>query len=357
MLQPRRVPLRIACIRSLLSVFLLGAMSLAHADTAATTTAEPTASPTGIAAYARAHAAVVGLRTTVSDDARSAESLGRQRSGSGVLIGRDGLILTIGYLMMEAEQIQIVTHDNKTLPAKAVAYDLATGFGLVRTLLPLEGLEPVGFGTLDELRSGEPLMAVSGAQPDDAHGDVAMVYLVGKRAFSGYWEYHIESAAFTSPPIANHSGAGLFNQRGELVGIGSLLVGDAMGPGRRLPGNMFVPVDLLKPVLDEMQQTGSSATSRRPWLGVSSTEQSGRIQIIRVNKDSPAQQAGLQPGDLVLAVDGTTVATLEAFYKKLWARSDPDGEVTLTVLQGAELKTIRIRAVDRMRTMVKPSGI
>ena len=149
----------------------------------------------------------------------------------------------------------------------------------------------------------------------------------------------------------------MFNQRGELVGVGSLLVGDAMGPGRRLPGNMFVPVDLLKPVLDEMQQTGSSATSRRPWLGVSSTEQSGRIQIIRVNKDSPAQQAGLQPGDLVLAVDGTTVATLEAFYKKLWARSDPDGEVTLTVLQGAELKTIRIRAVDRMRTMVKPSGI
>ena len=130
-----------------------------------------------------------------------------------------------------------------------------------------------------------------------------------------------------------------------------------MAPIEAPDGRVVSPVDLLKPVLDEMQQTGSSATSRRPWLGVSSTEQSGRIQIIRVNKDSPAQQAGLQPGDLVLAVDGTTVATLEAFYKKLWARSDPDAEVTLTVLQGAELKTIRIRAVDRMRTMVKPSGI
>ena len=184
-----------------------------------------------------------------------------------------------------------------------------------------------------------------------------MVYLVDKRPFSGYWEYHIEAAAFTSPPIANHSGARLFNQRGELVGVGSLLVGDAMGQNRRLPGNMFVPVDLLKPILDEMQQTGSTRFSHRPWLGISSAEQYGRVQIIRVSKDSPAQQAGLEPGDLVLAVDGHKVETLEALYKKLWDRKDPDGEITLTVLQGADLKTIRLRAVDRMRSMRKAAGI
>ncbi len=352
MFQPRHVSSRRTSLQTLVLSALFAVLPPAQADTSATEAVAPT-----IAAYARAHAAVVGLRTVVAGEARSAESLGRQRVGSGVVIGKDGLILTIGYLMMEADNIQIVTQDNKTLPAKAVAYDQATGFGLVRTLLPMAGLEPVGFGPLDELRNGEPLLAVSGIQPDSADADVNMVYLVGKRAFSGYWEYHIESAAFTSPPIANHSGAALFNQRGELVGIGSLLVGDAMGPGRRLPGNMFVPVDLLKPILEEMQRTGSSKTSHRPWLGVSSTEQSGRVQIIRVNRDSPAQQAGLEPGDLVLAVDGAKVATLEAFYKKLWDRSDPDGEVTLTVLQGAEIKTLRIRAVDRMRTLRKPAGV
>lgn len=354
MFQPRRVSTCLGLFRTLLLTAFVAvhAPAQAQADTTRTEASAP-----NIAAYAKAHAAVVGLRASVSGEARSAESLGRQRAGSGVVIGKDGLILTIGYLMMEADNIQIVTQDNKTLPAKAVAYDLATGFGLVRTLLPLTDLEPVGLGPLDGVRDGEPLLAVSGAQPDGATGDVNMVYLVGKRAFSGYWEYHIDSAAFTSPPIANHSGAGLFNQRGELVGIGSLLVSDAIGPGRRLPGNMFVPVDLLKPILEEMQRTGSSKTSHRPWLGLSSTEQSGRIQIIRVNKDSPAQQAGLAPGDLVLAVDGAKVATLEAFYKKLWERSDPDAEVSLTVLQGAELKTIRLRAVDRMRTMHKPSGV
>lgn len=352
MYPPRPIASRRAGLRSLVLAFLASVLPLAHADTA------PPAPPaSAMAAYAKAHAAVVGLRSTVSDEAPSAQSLGRQRAGSGVLIAKDGLILTIGYLMLEADAIQIVTQDNRTLPARAVAYDQATGFGLVRTLLPIDGLEPVGLGPLGELRSGEPLMAVSGAQPDGADGDVNMVVLVDKRPFSGYWEYHIEAAAFTSPPIANHSGAGLFNQRGELVGVGSLLVSDALGPGRRLPGNMFVPVDLLRPILDEMQRTGSSKTSHRPWLGVSSAEQSGRVQIIRVSKGSPAQQAGLAPGDLVLAVDGAKVDTLEAFYKKLWDRADPEGEVNLTVLQGAEIKTMRIRMVDRMRTMHKPAGV
>lgn len=342
-------------------VWLPAIVSLLMAPlTARAQTDPPAAAPSATAsleAFAKANAAVVGIRVNVADGARSAETLGKQRAGSGVVIGKEGLILTIGYLMLEADAIQIVTQDNKTLPAQAVAYDQATGFGLVRTLLPLSGIEPVALGKLDELQTGEPVMVASGTQPDGTASDVSMVYLVSKRAFSGYWEYHIDAAAFTSPPIANHSGAPLFNRRGELVGIGSLLVGDAMGGNRRLPGNMFVPVDLLKPILAELQQTGSSKTSRRPWLGISSTEQAGRVQIIRVGKESPAHLAGLEPGDLVLAVDGAKVATLEEFYKKLWARADPDSEVTLTVLQGADIKTLRIRAEDRMRSMRKPAGI
>jgi serine protease Do len=269
------------------------------------------------------------------------------------VIGADGLVLTIGYLMLEADTIQIVTQDNKTLPARAVAYDLATGFGLVRPLLPMRGVSPVPLGSHADLKAGDALMAATGGED----GDVAMTQLVSKRSFSGYWEYHIEAALFTSPPIGNHSGAPLFNQRGELLGIGSLFVGDALGDSRRLPGNMFVPVDLLKPILAEMQRTGSSKQSRRPWLGLTSSEQGGRVQIVRTNKGSPAEAAGLQPGDVVLAVDGTKVASLEEFYKRLWAHANPDDEVQLTVLQGADIKTITLKAVDRMSTMAKPAGI
>ena len=310
-----------------------------------------------IDALTRAYAAVVGVQVAVAEGARSSETLGRERLGSGVVIGADGLILTIGYLMMEAETIQIVTQDNKTLPARAVAYDLATGFGLIRPILPFRGVAPVPLGNVSESQNGDALMVATGG----ADGDVGMTQLVSKRAFSGYWEYHIESALFTSPPVTsnggNHSGAPVFNQRGELLGIGSLFVSDALGQNRRLPGNMFVPVDLLKPILAELQEKGSSSQSRRPWLGLTSSEQGGRVQVVRVNRDSPAQLAGMQPGDVVLAVDGARVATLEAFYKKVWDRAAPDTEVQLTILQGADIKTITLKAVDRMSTMRKPAGI
>ncbi len=321
---------------------------------------QPAAAQVMMDALAKANAAVVGVKVTAAGDARSAETLGARRTGSGVVIGPDGLILTIGYLMLEAEQIEVITQDNKTIPAQAVAYDLATGFGLLRPLLPLRGISSAALGSIQNLQPGEPLMAVTGPQANN-DGDVSMTRLVSKRAFSGTWEYHIESALFTSPPIqangGNHSGAPLFNQRGELLGIGSLFVSDVSGQNMRMPGNMFVPVDLLRPILAELRQSGTSGKSRRPWLGLTSNDQSGRIQIMRVSKDSPAQLAGLAAGDVVLAVDDAKVVTLENFYKKLWDRAAPDAEIRLTVLQGADIKTIVLKAQDRMLTLKKPSGI
>jgi serine protease Do len=309
--------------------------------------------PSTIEALTKAHAAVVGVQVTATEDARSAETLGRRRAGSGVVIGADGLVLTIGYLMLEAETIQLVTQDNRVLPAAPVAYDVATGFGLIKALLPLSGISPVKLGTHQELTTGQPLMAASGGE----HAEVALTQLVGKRPFSGYWEYHIEAALFTSPPMGNHSGAPLFNQRGELVGIGSLLVSDALGASPPMPGNMFVPVDLLKPILGEMQRTGSSAQSRRPWLGLTSSEQNGRVFIVRVTAGSPAEAGGVRRGDAVLAVDGVSVRSLEDFYKRVWAHPNPDDEIKLTVLQEDETKVLTLKGVDRRTTLTKPAGI
>ena len=298
---------------------------------------------------------------TAADDARSIATLGKERAGSGVLINKDGLILTIGYLMLEAQEIRIVTQDNKILPAVAVGYDLATGFGLIRPLLALTGVAPVELGSQASVRDGEALMAAVGSTDTHVEADVSMTRLVSKRAFSGSWEYHIDSALFTSPPVTagngNHSGAALFNQKGELLGIGSLLVMDAMGQNRRLPGNMFVPVDLLKPILTEMQQSGTSRLSIRPWLGLTSSDGSGRVQVLRVSDESPAQKAGLQAGDVVLAVDGNKVTSLETFYKKLWDRATPQEPIKLTVLQGADVNTVVVQPQDRMANLRKASGI
>jgi serine protease Do len=345
---------------SLLPALLLTALQLlTHSAThAASPPASKASSSTQqtMDALTRANAAVVGVQVIAAEGARSIDTLGPRRIGSGVVIGTDGMVLTIGYLLLEADTVQIITQDKKTVPARAVAYDQATGFGLLRPLVPLRGISPVPLGSAATISPGDALMASTGAQPND-DADANMTQLVSKRAFSGYWEYHIESALFTSPPVDNHSGAPLFNQRGELVGIGSLFVMDVLGQNQRLPGNMFVPVDLLKPIMAELTETGSSKLSKRPWLGLVSSEQGGRVQIQRVSKESPAQTAGLQAGDVVLAVDDVKVATLEAFYKKLWDRSAPDTEVKLTVLQGAELKTIVLKPVDRMSTYRKASGI
>ncbi len=314
-----------------------------------------------IDALSRASAAVVGVRVTAADDARSIATLGKERAGSGVLINKDGLILTIGYLMLEAQDIRIVTQDNKTLPAVAVGYDLATGFGLIRPLLPLSDVAPVDLGSQASVQAGEPLMAAIGSTDTNVEADVSMTRLVSKRAFSGSWEYHIDSALFTSPPVmagnGNHSGAALFNQKGELLGIGSLLVMDAMGQNRRMPGNMFVPVDLLKPILTEMERSGTSRLSIRPWLGLTSSDASGRVQVLRVSDDSPAQKAGLKGGDVVLAIDGSKVTSLEAFYKKLWDRAGPEDPVRLTVLQGADVNTVVVQPQNRMANLRKASGI
>ncbi|MDH4389948.1 MAG: S1C family serine protease [Aquabacterium sp.] len=308
-------------------------------------------------ALQRAQQAVVGVQAVAVEGARSARTLGRARQGSGVLISQDGLVLTIGYLVLEAEQVVLLRDDGQPVPARVVGYDVATGFGLLQALAPL-GLEPVPLGRADRLDPQVPLMVASGG--DDSA--VSMAQLVSRRPFSGYWEYHLDTALFTAPPRRDHSGAGLFNAAGELVGIGSLMVADAAGPssgspGPRRSGNMFVPVDLLVPILADMRQQGFGAASQRAWLGVNCAEMEGRIRVVRVNDDSPADVAGLEVGDRILRIDGTEVQTLAALWQALWAGGAPEREINLLIERADQQQTLKVYSVDRMKTLKRSQGI
>jgi S1-C subfamily serine protease len=306
-------------------------------------------------AMQRAQRAVLGVRAVAVDEARSARTLGRARSGSGVLISQDGLVLTIGYLVLEAEQVQLLRDDGRPVPARVLSYDVATGFGLLQALAPL-GLEPAPLGRADRLTLQAPLMVASGG--DD--GAVSVAQLVARRAFSGYWEYHIDGALFTAPPRPDHSGAGLFNAAGELVGIGSLLVADVADGGNGAPrrsGNMFVPVDLLSPILAEMRQVGFGAASQRAWLGLNCAEQDGRIRVLRVSDDSPADVAGLEAGDRILRIDGVEVQTLAALWRTLWTGGAPEREVSLLIERADQQQTLKVYSVDRMKTLRRSQGI
>ena len=303
-------------------------------------------------ALTRANAAVVGVEVTAVDDARSIATLGLNRRGSGVLIGDDGLVLTIGYLILEADRVDLVV-GGKRVPARVVAYDLATGFGMVRALAPL-GLQPVPLGASAAISGDEPLLVASGGDS----GGFSLARLVSRRAFSGYWEYHIDGALVTAPARTDHSGAGLFNAAGELIGIGSLIVSDAGGrdsPAQR--GNMFVPVDLLKPILSELMARGASPGSTRAWLGLNCVEYAGQVRVLRLSNDSPAEDAGVLPGDAIVAVDGTAVADLASLYKTLWKGERADREVVLEIRRGATTLRLQVQAVDRMRTLMRPQGV
>ena len=318
-------------------------------------------------ALQRARQSVLGVQAVAVDEARSTKTLGQSRSGSGVLIGADGLVLTIGYLVLEAEQVHLVLDDGRRMPARVLGVDLATGFGLLQALVPLGplGVAPVPLGRPQALAAlaQEPLMIASGSQDADG-GVVSAAQLLSRRAFAGTWEYHIEGALFTAPPRRDHSGAGLFNAAGELVGIGSLLLPNALPdndpsgatPARR-SGNLFVPVDLLTPILAELRSTGFSAASRRAWLGMNCSVQDGQIRVMRVSDDSPADVAGLQAGDRILRIDGTEVRALDRLWLTLWQGGAAEREVALDIERNDAVQTLRVYSVDRMKTLRRAEGI
>jgi serine protease Do len=311
------------------------------------------ASEAQVKALERASNAVLGIEVRAVDGAHSAATLGALRRGSGVLIGEPGLVLTIGYLVLEAETIELVLDDGGRVPARRLAYDLATGFGLVQALVPLK-LEPVPLGASNTLGDDEPLIVTSGG----TQGVVSVARMVSRRDFAGYWEYHIEGALFTSPPRGDHSGAGLFNGRGELVGVGSLVLPNVAGPGQpRRAGNMFVPVDLLKPVLAELRERGASRASTRAWLGLNCVEFDGEVRVLRVSDESPAEAAGVRAGDRIVRIDGAAVADLAQLWKALWAGGAPERRVQLDIERGGRMQTLSVQAVDRTQVLRRARGI
>ena len=226
---------------------------------------------------------MVRIKTFIAPDGRTVENLGREREGSGVVIDDKGLIVTIGYLMVEAHAAEAVTNDGRAVPANVIGYDYETGFGLLQAIAPLK-LKPLALGKSADLKERDPVVIASFGGIDAA----TPAYVMAKREFAGSWEYLLDEAIFTSPPHPLWSGAALISREGKLAGIGSLMVSDTSGKGDGVPGNMFVPIDLLAPVLADLIAGGRPLGGNRPWLGVNADDVRGRLQVSRV---TPAGRA------------------------------------------------------------------
>jgi S1-C subfamily serine protease len=284
---------------------------------------------------------VVKVRSLAVRDARSSRALGPEREGTGVVIDSNGLVLTIGYLITEAEKVELSTADGKSFPATVLGYDNATGMGLLKALTPLP-VKAVEMGESASVKERELVLIVG-------FDGVAPAYVVSKRPFVGYWEYLLDEAIYTAPATVNWQGAALLSREGRLLGIGSLAVGDALGTQGNIPGNMFVPIDVVKPVVGDLIANGKSTARPRPWIGVNTQEVQGNLIVTRVSPEGPAEDAGLQKGDVIVGVSGKAIQGQKDFYTKLWASGNAGVDVPIEVLKGNQVQKFTIKSIDRDR--------
>jgi len=293
--------------------------------------------------------AVVMLRATVPDDAFTASILGTERSGNGIVIREDGLTLTIGYLVTEAETVWLTTNSGTTVEGHPLAYDFTTGFGLV---LPLGKLNApmLKRGTLRDVDVDDEVFVIG--HGGRSHALKAQV--IAKREFAGYWEYLLDDALFTAPPHPEWSGAALVDESGLLQGVGSLLVQEEISE-TTIQGNMFVPAQLLDPLLDDLLKQGRSSLPAHPWMGLYSMETGDQIVVSGLATRGPAETAGVRLGDVVVDVGGSRVTGLGDFYRKVWSLGPPGTKIPLTLARDSEVARVELRSGDRSDFLKKPS--
>ena len=295
----------------------------------------------------RALASVVGLHSIIPSDAFTADTLGTERAGNGVIID-NGLVLTIGYLITEAEAVWLHVGDGRVVQGHALGFDSVTGFGLVQALGHLD-LDPLPIGSSNPAKVGDRVvMGGVGGRTRSVASQIA-----AKQEFAGYWEYMLDEAIFTHPAHPNWGGAGLISDRGELIGIGSLQL-EREREGKPEHVNMVVPIDLLKPVLDDLRKFGRVNKPARPWLGMYTTEVDDRVVIVGVSAKGPAARAELKASDVILAINGEKITSQASFYRKLWALGSAGVDVPLTVHHEGVTFDVVLTSIDRTRLLKAP---
>ena len=296
----------------------------------------------------RALKSIVTVHSTIPEDAFTAQTLGEQRSGSGVVIRDSGLVLTIGYLIMEAENVWLADCDGRVTPAHALAIDAETGFGLVQALGDLN-CPALELGRSSEAKLGDPVTVAAGAGTKPVR---AMI--VGKQEFAGYWEYFLDEAIFTSPAHPFWGGAGAIDRDSKLIGVGSLHVEQLSSRAGPRDINMIVPIDLLPPILDDLLTYGRVNKPARPWLGVFSAESGDEIIVASVAENGPAAAAGIRRGDVLAGVGGAEIENLGDFYRKVWSRGPAGVEIPIEIIRDGRAMGLRVRSADRSTFMKRP---
>lgn len=345
--------LRAALLGGVMGALLTSGPALAQADADSTPGKPPVARRSGaktMGELTRFNTSIVRIDTRIPEDATSAKGLGTSRVGTGIILD-DKTILTIGYLTVEADSVMVTTASGKRIPASVAGYDHATGFGLVRALVPLDGT-PMALGDSDRVTERQRVLTLGHGEPEATE-----LLVVSRKVFTGGWEYLIERPIYTFPPVNNWSGAALISDEGKLVGVGSLIVDDAASAQRSVPGNLWVPVNLLKPIMAELLARGRRSDDIHPWLGITTETVRGFLMVVRVAPRGPADEAGVTPGDIVVGVAGEKVADQTEFYRKLWKSGPAGTPIPLRLFKNGDVREVTVKSIDRADFLRKATGI
>ncbi len=286
--------------------------------------------------------ALVRIEAEIPSDARTAKFLGTERSANGVVIDGNGLVLTIGYIILEAMSATVTDADGHRIPANILAYDYDTGFGLVRAVAPINAM-PLRLGDSDGVAASDQVLILGHGGPQAALG----AFVVVRDTFAGYWEYLLEKAIFTAPPHPEWAGAALVGPKGRLLGIGSLFIEDTAPDGRTLPGNMFVPINLLKPILGDLLDSGRASGEPRPWMGLFTRKMGDHVVVVSVIPEGPGDAAGISEGDIITKVSGKQVYDMADLFRKVWALGNAGVDVPLTLQTENGMRKVVLKSSDR----------
>ena len=348
-----RTALGAAFLGAVVAALLTSGPALAQADADPTQGKPPVARRSATKAMGdltRFNTSIVRIDSRIPDDATSAKGLGTARVGTGIILD-DKTILTIGYLTVEADSVMVTTASGKRIPASVAGYDHATGFGLVRAAVPLDGT-PMALGDSDKVTERQRVLTLGHGEPEATE-----LLVVSRKVFAGGWEYLIERPIYTFPPVNNWSGAALISEDGKLIAVGSLIVEDAASGQRSVPGNLWVPVNLLKPIMSELLARGRRSDDVHPWLGITTESVRGYLMVVRVAPQGPADAAGVMPGDIVIGVAGEKVADQAEFYRKLWKTGPAGTPIPLRLFKDGDVRELTVKSIDRADFLRKATGI
>jgi serine protease Do len=349
--RPRRPVLYLMALPLVAAALTLGsalaAQPQATAERAVPVTARAQSPATDLTRFNKS---IVRVDAKAPAEATSSQQLGPVRFGNGIMLD-ERTVLTIGYLTLEADTVMVTTANGRRIPGAVAGYDHASGFSIVQTALPMEG-KPMPLGDSDGLKERDRVLVLGAGEPEATE-----IVVLARKPFSGGWEYLVEKAIFTFPPVNNWSGAGLFSHEGKLLGVGSLIVNDAAASQPGVPGNMWVPVNLLKPILDDLIAKGRRTGEVQPWLGMTTESVRGNLMVIRVAAASPAEEAGIAPGDIVLGVGSDKVTDQAEFYRKVWSQGPAGTTVRLRLLKDGDVREVAVKSVDRADRLHKARGI